>query len=139
VQHRLHGDVDRAARRIGGDDLALEVLDLLDRTVLEHHIFLGIVAFDAVLEFVANDAQVVQPGVADGDAERRIGEVGDVDFISGERGNHRRRADEVHRLHHVGLAEMLGEVLLLQPDRRPIARRHPAFADFQRVGVGRSR
>ena len=38
VQHRPHGDVDGAAVGIGGDDLALEVLDLLDRTVGEHDV-----------------------------------------------------------------------------------------------------
>jgi hypothetical protein len=35
-QHRAGGDVDRAADRVGGDNLALEVLDLPDGSVLHH-------------------------------------------------------------------------------------------------------
>ena len=53
--------------------------------------------------------------------ERRIGEVADFELVVGERRDHRRRAGEAHRLEHVGLAEMLGQVLLLEPIEAQLA------------------
>src|SRR5262249_12312872 len=52
AQHCAGRDVDRAAGGVGGDHLALEVLDLFDRAVGKHHVFLRVVAFHAVAKLV---------------------------------------------------------------------------------------
>ena len=128
------GDVDGAAAAIGADHLALEVLDLVDAGVLAHVILPAVVAGHAVLEFVGDDADVVEPGVLDGDGERGIGEVGHFQLVVGDRRDHLRRALVVDRLERVGLAHMLGEILLLQNDRGPVGDRgHPRHADLHRL------
>ena len=65
AQHGAHRDVDRAAGRIGRDDLAFQILDLLHRAVFEHEELVAVVAVGAVLELVADDTQIVQAGVLD--------------------------------------------------------------------------
>ena len=59
AQHGLDCDVDGSARGDGGHNLAFEILDFFDRPVGEHHVFLGIVVIDTVLELVCNDAQIL--------------------------------------------------------------------------------
>ena len=71
AQHRAHGDVDGAAHGVGGEHLALEVGDGFDRAVLEHHEFVGAVARHAVLDFVADHAQIVHVRVLDGERRTR--------------------------------------------------------------------
>jgi hypothetical protein len=83
AQHRAHGDVDGAAGGVGGDDPALEILDLAHRTVLEHEELVAVVALRAVLELVADDAQVVEAGVLDRQRERGEGEVAELDLVVG--------------------------------------------------------
>jgi hypothetical protein len=130
-------DVDAAAGGVGGDHLALEVLDFLDRAVGEHLEIVGAIAHGAVLELIGDDAQVVHAGVLDRDRQSRIGKVADFQLIVGHCRDHRRRARIAAALEHVGLAEVNGEVLFLQPDRGPVGhRRHPGAADFQRLRLG---
>ena len=81
MQHRLHGDIDAAAGGIGGDHLALEILDLGDAAILAHEEFVGIVAGRAVLKFVGDHFKVVEAGVLDGKPQRRIGQIGNFQFI----------------------------------------------------------
>lgn len=105
------------------------------RAVLQqHHVFFRIVVIDAVLELVGDDPHIVKARVLDGDAKRRIGKIGDLDLIVGERRDHRRRPDIVHRIDRVGLAEMPGKVFFHEPDRGPVPRRHPCLADLKRRG-----
>ena len=59
---------------------------------LQHEVLVRVVAGHAVLEFVGDDAQVVEAGVLDRDRERRVGEVGDLQLAVGDRRDHRRRA-----------------------------------------------
>jgi len=112
----------------------------MDWAVGERVELVGIIIVLPVAEAVGNDAHVIHAGVLDGDRQGGISEITDFQFIVGGRRDHRRRALVTHGLKHVGLAEMFGEVLLLQPDRGPIGDRcHPRAADFQRVSIGRAR
>ncbi len=134
LQRGAQRDVDGAAAAIAGDDLALEVFDLVDAAVLADIEAGAVVAGDAVLEFVGDDANVVEPGILDCERERRIGEVGDFELVIGDRRDHLRRALIAHRFDRVGLAHVPGEVLLLQHDRGPVRhRRHPRHADLDRL------
>ena len=136
VQHRPHRDVDRAAHGIGGEHLALEVGDGLHRAVIEHHEFVGAVARHAVLDLVADHAQVVHVRVLDGEAEGRKGQRPDVELAGRERRDDGRRAFEACGFGDIGLAEMLEDVLFLQHQRRGRGRHHdPADADFHRRGL----
>ena len=58
-------DIDAAADDVRGEHLALEILDLVDAAVLADEKLAAVVAGHAVLEFVGDDAQVVQAGVLD--------------------------------------------------------------------------
>ena len=69
LQHGAHGDVDGAAAAIGRDHLALEVLDLVDAAVLANVELFAEIAGDAILEFIGDHADVVEPGVFDRDGE----------------------------------------------------------------------
>ena len=136
AQHGAGGDVDRAAGGVGADDLALEILRLLDRPVGEHEIFLGVVAGHAVAELVGDHADIVEAGVLNGDAERGIGEVGDLELAVGHRGDHRRRALVAHRLEHIRLAEVLGRgpfsPAVSTPSWRPAPPRRRGFSRDRR-------
>ncbi len=135
AQHRPHGDVDRAAGGIGCDHLALEVLDLLDRAVLQHEVLRGEVAGHAVLELVGDHPQIGHAGILDGDAERRIGMVADLEFVRRHRGDQRRGAVETGRLEDIGLAVVDEQIGLLRQHRRPVRRRDdPAHSKLQGVG-----
>src|SRR5439155_1650060 len=63
AQHRAHCDVDGAAGRVGHHHLALEVLDLFDRAVGEHHILLRVIPRYSIPELVRDHAQIVHPGI----------------------------------------------------------------------------
>ena len=139
AQHRAHGDIDRAPGGVGRDHLALEVRDRFDRAVLEDEIFVAVAVADAVLEVVADHPQVVHAGVLDRERERRIGEGAHFEIAGRHRGDHQRRTGVVHRLEHVGLAEVLREVLFLQNDRRPVRDAHnPRHADLHGLRRGRA-
>ena len=138
-QHRAHRDIDGAAHGVGGEHLALEIGDGFDRAVIEHHEFVGAMARHAVLDFVADDAQIVHMRVLDGEPEGGEGQRSDVELAGRERGDDRRRAFEAGRLGDIGLAEMLEDVLFLQHQRRGRGRHHdPADADFHRRGLRQS-
>ena len=124
VQHRLHRDIDAAAGGVGGNDLALQILDLGDAAVLAHEELVGIIARRAVLKLVGDDFEIVEAGILDGEPERRIGEIADFQFVDRHRRDHRRRALIAHGLEIVGRAPMLGEILLLGKERRPVRHRH---------------
>ena len=83
AQHRADGDVDRAAGGVGGDHLALEVLGFLIGPSASTRYSLRVVARHAVAELVGDHPDVVEAGVLDGDAERGIGEVGDLELAVG--------------------------------------------------------
>ena len=132
-QHGTDGDVDGAAAAVGADHLALEILDLVDAAVLAHVVLAAVMAGHAILEFVGNDANVVEPGILDRDGERGIGEVGNFQFVIGDRRDHLRRALVTDGLQRVGLAQVLGEVLLFQDDRAPVGDwGHPVHTDLYR-------
>ena len=101
--------------------LPFEVLDLLDRAVGEDHVFLRIIAVDAVLQLVGDDPQVVQSGILDSDRKRGERQVGDFEFAVGQRRDHLRRAHVAHGLEHIGLVP--GEILLFQQERGPVGDR----------------
>ena len=137
-QHATDRDIDRSARRDGADDLALQVLDLFDRAVGHHHVFLRIMARHAVLQFVGDDAQVAEAGIQDRDRQCREGEACDFKLVVGERRDHQRRADIADRLEHIGLAHVAREFLLLEEERCPVRhRRDPRDADLDRLLRGR--
>src|SRR6185437_4768628 len=118
----------------------LEVLDRPDRRVGAHDVLDGVIAGDAVLVEIGDDADVRHPGVLDGEAEGREGEGGDVDLAGGQRGDLRRAAAKADRLEGVGFAVMPEDALVLEEDRREL-RRHdgPAGAYLERFGTGGER
>ncbi len=117
-----------------GELLALDVLDLVDAAVLTHKILLRVIAGNSVLEFVGNDADVGQAGIFDRNRERGVGEVGNLKFVVGNCRYHRRRALITNRFECVGLAQMLGQILLFKNDRCPVRdRSHPRHANFHRL------
>ena len=69
AQHGAHGDVDAAAGGVSGRHLGFEIFDFFDRTISEDLVIIRDIALDAVLEIVADDANVVQPGVFDRDRQ----------------------------------------------------------------------
>ena len=138
VEHGAHGDIDSAARRIGGEHLALEVGDGLDAAVGAHHELVAVIALRAIDEFIGENAQVVHARVLDGEAHGGEAEQAHVDFIHRQRGDHGRRALEAHGLQHIGLAEILGDASFGEKGGRDIRRRDdPGDADLQRLGAGR--
>ena len=140
AQHGAHRDIDRAAGRVGGDRPALEVLDLLDRAVRQHHELVAVEAHIAVLELVGDHPQIIHAGVLDGDRQRRVGEIGDLKLARRQRRNHRRGTGETRDLQLVGFAEVPGEILLLDQHGGPVRdRHHVGQADSHRLGgLGRA-
>jgi hypothetical protein len=136
AQHRPHGDIDGAAGGIDRHHFALEILDLVDWAVGAHVELVRVVAMVAVAEIVGDDADIVHAGVLDCDRQRGIREVADLEFVVGDRRDHRRRAAIAHRLEHVGRAEVAREVFLVQQHGRPVGkRRHPGDAQLQGLGT----
>ena len=134
-QHRAHRHVDRAAALVGRDDLALEILDRMDRAVLAHKIAVRVVARDAVLKAVANDAQILHPGIDDPEREGRIGQCRGVELAGRERLHRGRGALEMGQLRDVGLAGMGRELGSGEHQCREIRpRHHPADAQLVRLG-----
>ena len=87
----------------------------------------------AVLNLVADDAQIVHMRVLDCERERREGKRPDIDFARRERGNNGRRAFVAGGFGNVGLAEVLEDVLFRQHERRERGRHdHPADANLYR-------
>ena len=68
-QHRLHGNVDGVAHEHWWRALCPSGRRGFDRAILKHHEFVGAMAHDAVLDFVADDAQVLYMRVVDGKLE----------------------------------------------------------------------
>jgi len=133
ARQRFHADVDRSADGVGRQHLALQILDLLDRAILQHHELIAVVAMRAVLHAVEDDAQILHVGVLDGDADRRIGQIGEIEIARPERLQLLRRAGEMDRLQDVALAVMDGDALLGEHDRLERGRHHhPADAELER-------
>jgi len=106
----------------------------MDWAVGERVELVGIIIVLPVAEAVGNDAHVIHAGVLDGDRQGGIGERADLQFIVGDRGDHRRRAAIAHGVEDVCLAVVPGEIFLFQPDRGPVGnRRSPGDAHLQRL------
>ena len=134
AQHRAHDDVHGAAGDVGRDHLALQVPHRLHGGILEHEKLVGVVALDPILELVGDHPQVVHARVLHRNRERGKGEVGDLELVVGERGDHLRRALEVHRLEGVGLALVPRQPRLFEDERGPVRyRHHVRDADLQRL------
>jgi hypothetical protein len=101
AQHGFDRDVDGSSRGNGSHHLALEILDIFDRPVGQHHIFLGIIVIDPVLQLVRNDAQILQSGVFDRNRQRRKSKIGDLELAVRERGHHLRRAHKPNRFEQI--------------------------------------
>ena len=54
---------------IGGEHFALEIRDRFDRAIAAHHELVGAMTSHAILDFVADDAQVLYMRVVDGKLE----------------------------------------------------------------------
>ena len=116
--------------------LPFEILDLLHRAVFEHEELVAVVAVGAVLELVADDAQIFKACVLDRERERGKGEVAELDLVVRQRSDDRRCALEALRFEGVGLAVVLHQIRLLQEQRRPVGRRDdPAGPDLHRFGA----
>ena len=63
-------DVDGAAYAVGGKHLAFQVVDRVDRTVLEHQVMIGKVAGNIALEVVGDGAQIIDFRILDCQRER---------------------------------------------------------------------
>jgi two-component system KDP operon response regulator KdpE len=136
AQHGAHGDIHRAAGRVGRQNFALQILDLLDRTIVQDEVLVGIIAGDAILEIVADDPQVGKSSVLHGERERGIGKIADIELIAGERGDHRRRALETRHIQAIGLVQMRHKIGFRRQQRGPIGHRHDiAGANLDRVGA----
>ena len=70
AQHRARRDIDGAADGVGGDTLPLRSSTFLIGPSLQHRELVAVIAVDAVLEFVGDDAQIVEVGVLD--RERKV-------------------------------------------------------------------
>lgn len=66
AEHRAHGNVHGAAHGVGCQHLALEISDAFDRAVAAHHEFVGAMARYAILDFVADNAQLIHMRILDG-------------------------------------------------------------------------
>ncbi len=110
---------------------ALEIRDGFDLAVIAHHELVGAVARHAVLDFIADHAQVIQTRILDGKTERRKGQRSNIEFARGKRGDYRRGAFKARRLGDIGLAEMLQQLLFLQHQGRGRSRHdHPTDANL---------
>jgi hypothetical protein len=115
-EHGTHGNIDGAAAAIGRDHLALEVLNLVDATVLANIELFAEIAGDAILEFIGDNADVVEPRIFDRDGKRGISEVGDLQFVIRDRRDHLRRALVADGFERVGFAQMHGQIFFLEND-----------------------
>ena len=111
AQHDPSLHVGRAAERQYGDDLALEIGEILDRPVLQHEKAAAILmAVDAVLDLVADDPQIVEMRILDRRADGRIREAGEIELIGGEGGEPNGRRGEMRRIERVADALMGREI-----------------------------
>ena len=69
AQHRPHGDIDTAARRVGGEHLALEIFHPLDRTIFQDEEFVGVIPLDPILKLIGDHPNIVHAGVLDRQCE----------------------------------------------------------------------
>jgi ribosomal protein L19E len=86
----------------------------LDCAVIAHHELIAAVARHAILDLIADDAQVIHMRVLDGKAEGRKRERPNVELTGRQRGDDRRRTFKPRRFRHIGAAEMGEQVFFLQ-------------------------
>jgi len=135
AQQRADAHVGGAADAVRGDGLALQVLDGPDRALLQNEVLAGVMALDAVLETVRDDAEIVHVPVQHRSAKRREGERGDVEIAGRERRDFRRGRAEMNGLDHIGIAVMAQDGFVREQDRRHGRGCHdPARAHRQRLG-----
>ena len=86
----------------------------------------------AILDFVADDAQLIHMRVLDGKTEGRKRQWSNVEFARRERGNDRRRAFEPRGFRDIGAAEVGQQLFFLENQRSEGGRYdHPTDADLE--------
>ena len=117
AQHRTQPDIHGAAGGTGGDDLAFQILDALDRAVVEDVVFAAVVIADPVLKHIRDDPQIGHLRVLDRKGEGRIGELTEIDAVGAEAGDDGGTTGEVYILDDIGFAVMRHQILLGEADR----------------------
>jgi len=130
-QHRTQRHVDRTARLVRREDLALQVVDGSDRAIPADDERVGVVAGHSVLELVGDDSQIRHPGILDPECEGRVGQCRAIELASRERGHLSRGAGEMSELGNVGLTGMGREIRLDEHQGYKVRRRHhPTYAEM---------